>query len=255
VRGKADHGEQRVGAGAGLGLRQAEEAEGDVGAGGQMGKEREILEDEPHPALLGGDEHPGGIDDFAVDRHFAGFRPLDAGGAEQADDLARPDLERDAIDDRAAGEGLGDGAQRQDGGVHGGGRYLRDNRKSSALGVVVGRRGGQQLGDVGLVERVLVRTEDVGGAGDDEAGRHRGVEKARGLQLIHARQIRHPVETEMLEEGLGGAVGDRASRGAAAAAQPDPADLQEEVERALGDADAPDLLDRISSISARVTGW
>ncbi len=47
----------------------------------------------------------------------------------------------------------------------------------------------------------------------------------------------------MGEEGLGGAVGHRASRRAAAAAQFDPAGLQQHVDGALGGADAPDLLD------------
>ena len=51
------------------------------------------------------------------------------------------------------------------------------------------------------------------------------------------------VETEMIEEGRRRAIGDRPARRFAPAAQPDPAGLEQHVERALGGGNAADLLD------------
>ena len=63
------------------------------------------------------------------------------------------------------------------------------------------------------------------------------------LELGEARQVLDGVEAEMVEELLGGAVGDGPARRAAAAARAHPADLHQHVERAGGGDDAADLLD------------
>ena len=63
------------------------------------------------------------------------------------------------------------------------------------------------------------------------------------LQFLEARQVGEAFEAEMVEEGLGGAVGHRPARRAAAAAHADPAGLHQQVERALAGRDAAHLFD------------
>src|SRR3546814_13054607 len=58
-----------------------------------------------------------------------------------------------------------------------------------------------------------------------------------------ARQGVERFQAEVIEEAVGGAPGDRAARRLAAPLGTDPADLQQRIERALGEGDAPDLLD------------
>src|SRR3546814_11173770 len=63
------------------------------------------------------------------------------------------------------------------------------------------------------------------------------------LQLLDTREGVEGFQAEVVEEGLGGAPGDRAARRLAAPLGTDPADLQQRIEGALGQGDAPDLLD------------
>ena len=74
-------------------------------------------------------------------------------------------------------------------------------------------------------------------------GRHARGEQAGALQLLDARQVADLLQAEMIEEGVGRAVGHRTAGRAAAAAHAHPFGLQQRVERALGGLDAADVLD------------
>ena len=96
-----------------------------------------------------------------------------------------------------------------------------------------------------VLERLLVvaQMRRIVGVRHGEAGRQVGIEQAGALQLVQAGQILDRVEAEMLEELRGRAVGHRPTRRAAAAAQFDPARLQQHVDGAFRGAHPPDLLD------------
>src|SRR5512133_1392156 len=69
------------------------------------------------------------------------------------------------------------------------------------------------------------------------------VQEAGRLHFLVARQILERRQAEMLEEEVGGAPRHRPARHAAAAHRPDPVLLEQQVERALAEADAAHLLD------------
>src|SRR6185295_6989223 len=95
------------------------------------------------------------------------------------------------------------------------------------------------------IERVLDRRELIAVVWlwNREIGRNARVQQAGALELLDARQVANRVEAEMGEERLGRAVSDRATRRAAPSAHPDPASLEQHVERALTGHDPPNLLD------------
>ncbi len=109
VMGKADAVECGERLGAGLAPRQRAQAEGDVVADGEMGEEREVLEHEADAPLLRRHEAVRPRDLLAVDEHAPGGGALDARGdpeqrglaaagrPEQAEDLARRNVEADMI--------------------------------------------------------------------------------------------------------------------------------------------------------------
>ena len=85
-------------------------AVGDVVENGEVGEEREVLEHEPDAALLRRDETVGACDLGIIDEDAAGGGALDAGreaeqrglaaagGTEQAEHLARRDVDRDLVE-------------------------------------------------------------------------------------------------------------------------------------------------------------
>jgi len=76
-----------------------------------------------------------------------------------------------------------------------------------------------------------------------EALRQPAIEQASALEFVEPRQIADLLKPEMHQEGVGRAIGDRPARRFAAAAQPDPAGVEQHVERALGNGDAANLFD------------
>ena len=68
-------------------------------------------------------------------------------------------------------------------------------------------------------------------------------QQAGALQFLEPGQVGEALEAEMIEEGLGRAIGDRPAGRAAAAAHADPAGLHQQVQRALAGCDAAHLLD------------
>jgi hypothetical protein len=95
---------------------------------------------------------------------------------------------------------------------------------------------------VGII-RVFVGAQLVGRVGHVEARRRDGFQEAGGLELVQARQVADAFQPELDQEGLGGAVGDRAARGALAATDLDPADLHQDVDGARGHGDTANVLD------------
>ena len=91
--------------------------------------------------------------------------------------------------------------------------------------------------------RVLVGGEGFGGIGDVETGRRHRLQEARRLELIQPRQMGDILQPELDQEGLRGAIGDRAARGTFAPADLHPADLHQGVDGALGEGDAANVLD------------
>ena len=95
-----------------LGLAPGErfQAEGDIVEDGEVREQREVLEHEPDATLLGRHEAVGPRHLLIVDQHAASGGPFHAGGdakerglaaarrPEQADDLARRDVEADMIE-------------------------------------------------------------------------------------------------------------------------------------------------------------
>ena len=81
------------------------------------------------------------------------------------------------------------------------------------------------------------------GMGTSKFGRQIGVEEPCALQFLQAGKIGHFIQAEVREEGCRGAVGDGPPGRAPAAAHFDPADIEENIERALGNDDAADFLD------------
>src|SRR5579885_1133373 len=69
------------------------------------------------------------------------------------------------------------------------------------------------------------------------------VEQASALELLKAGKIADRLKSKMNEKILGCPIGDRAAGRAPAAAQLNPAGLEQEIERALRDRNAPYVLD------------
>lgn len=103
-----------------------------------------------------------------------------------------------------------------------------------------------------LVERILLLVESGGiiGYRHEEPGGNGTVQKARPLQFVEARQILDGRQHELLQEGFGGAVGHRrpgVRRRPRIRIQP----VSIRTSSVPLEVETP----RISSISARVTGW
>src|SRR5262249_1430245 len=96
-----------------------------------------------------------------------------------------------------------------------------------------------------LFQRVLVVTQCrvVARHRNAETGRQAAFQEARSFEFLKTRQIVDRLDAEIEQEIVGRAVGYRTARRLAAAAQAHPAGLDQEVERALGNRDATDLLD------------
>jgi len=105
---EADAGERGKRLAAGILLGERLEAEGDVGEDAQVREECEVLEHQADVAFLRGDEAGRACHLRVVDEHAPAGRPLDACGqaqqsglaaarwSQQADDLGRCDVEREA---------------------------------------------------------------------------------------------------------------------------------------------------------------
>ena len=105
--------------------------------------------------------------------------------------------------------------------------------------------------EIARLERVFVVAQRriVGGHRHGKAGRQRAVQSPAPLSSSRpGRSV--SASSPKCDRKPRGAIGERASRRLAPAARPDPAGFQQHVERALG-GETP----RMSSISARVTGW
>ena len=69
-----------------------------------------------------------------------------------------------------------------------------------------------------------------------------GIQQSGGAQLLQPRQGLAAFQAEMIEEGIGGDPGDRPARCLAPALGPDPARLQQRIQRAAGERHAADFL-------------
>src|SRR5215471_622456 len=107
------------------------------------------------------------------------------------------------------------------------------------------RAGGQSEVEISGLERVLVlpQARIVRRHRNRKARRQASLEQAGALELVEAREVADRVETEMAQKCVGGPERDRPPRRLAAAARPDPAGLEQHVERAPRGGDAADLLD------------
>jgi hypothetical protein len=83
-----------------------------------------------------------------------------------------------------------------------------------------------------------------------EARRQPRIQQARSLQFLQARQIAERLQAELRQEGFRGSEGQRTSRRLAAAARP-----IQPVSSSTSSVPLEVMTPRISSISARVTGW
>src|SRR5436190_502945 len=81
---------------------------------------------------------------------------------------------------------------------------------------------------------VLAQRRVVGRRRHVEAGRQPRVQETRASELIETRQIGELLQAELRQEGVRGAERQRRARRLAAATRPDPACLQQHVERTLG---------------------
>ena len=148
-------------------LRERFQAEGDVVEDGEVREQREVLEHEPDAALLGRHEAVGPRDLLIVDQHAAAGGPLHAGGdakqsglaaarrPEQADDLARRDVEAHMIE--------------------------REPLAEAARDVLEGEPRGE--GDGGLAARGLTGGARIASLGGDGAGaRFQGLEHGADLR-------------------------------------------------------------------------
>src|SRR5262249_20214322 len=90
---------------------------------------------------------------------------------------------------------------------------------------------------------VLPQVRIVRGYRNRKARGQLAVEQAGALELVEAREVADRVETEMAQKCVGGTERDRPPRCLPAPARPDPAGLEQHVERALRGRDAADLLD------------
>src|SRR5579859_3715613 len=88
-----------------------------------------------------------------------------------------------------------------------------------------------------LAKRRIVRRSRYG-----ETGRQARVQQACALQLIEARKVAEHFQAELRQERLGGPKRQRPARRLPPSARPDPAGLEQDIERALGGDDTPDLL-------------
>ena len=144
-----------------------------------------------------------------------------AGGAEQAEDLARPGFEVEAAEHLALAIGVADARKR-------GGSCHRQRRRGFL--------------------RLLLRCSGAAAAaaGGASSGRARLVH-----QLLPPREVAQRLEAELLQEARRGAPEAGAAGHLLAAARGDQRGVQQRVPGWIWDRLAP----RISSISARVTGW
>src|SRR6185437_8062499 len=94
------------------------------------------------------------------------------------------------------------------------------------------------VGGQRLVDLVLARFQrKIGYVRPEYGGLGARVQEARGLHFLVTRQVVERRQAEVLEEEVGGAPSDRTSRHPAPAHLSDPVLLEQQVERALAEAD------------------
>src|SRR5262245_4712442 len=89
--------------------------------------------------------------------------------------------------------------------------------------------------EISRLERVLVLAQRriIRRRRHRKAGGQPAVEQARAFELVEPRQVGQRLQSEMRQELLGGAIGERPAGRLAAAARADPAGLQEYIDRTL----------------------
>ena len=177
------------------------------------------------PRRSGSTKVRGPLTSQPVHQHPAGGRRLDPGGdaqqrglaaarmAEQADDLARLDGQRDAVERAPAAIGLDDVLEGELGRDRGARRaaLAPAGQAKPVAGGAGGACGHSSPASVrcmsrgwksSSVERILVLAQGIGVGGHRhrEVGGHAAFEEARALQLLEARQVLDGIEAEMLEE-------------------------------------------------------
>src|SRR5215831_3470047 len=113
-------------------------------------------------------------------------------------------------------------------------RLVLAKRRQRFLATIIARIKGQFVGH---------QRGEIGGLGNRKVGGQIAVQEARTLQLREPWKVLDGIKAKVIEELLGGAVGDWAPRGATTTAGADPTDLHQHVKRAGGGRNAADLLD------------